>query len=152
MADSAKAPGIQTRLDFETAARQRSYRKPLSVAERDVLPGVHEPHGHSPARKTSVFHPEGSSIGRDRFAIKLSYSGQAYLIQGSYHTVVEKSFSDGSAYAVVVDRVTVDRIYLYRNAAYVFVPISKNVSDRLSHLAAEILKNPEHNRSLSERT
>lgn len=103
------------------------------------------------APKRNVFHPEGSHIGRDHFALKVSHLGQAYLIQGSYHAAVEKSFSDGSVYAVLVDRVRVDRIYLYRNGAYVFVPISKNVADRLSHLALDVLKNPEFNRTLAER-
>ena len=83
--------------------------------------------------------------------MKISHLGQAYLIQGSYHVTVERSFSDGTVYAVIVDRVSVDRIYLYRNGAYVFVPISKHVADRLSHVALDILKNPEHNRTLAER-
>lgn len=147
MATQERVPGNQLSLDLEATAR-RSYRRTPPLQERDSVPDFSQRH-ETPKR--NVFHPEGSYIGSDRFALKISHLGQAYLIQGSYHAAVERSFSDGSVYAVVVDRVSVDRIYLYRNGAYVFVPISKHVADRLSHAALEILKDPEHNRTLVDR-
>lgn len=147
MATQANVRGGQLRLEFEAVADQR--RNTPSLGEREQMSQSGRPHHEQPKR--NVFHPEGSHIGRDHFALKVSHLGQAYLIQGAYRAVVEKSFSDGSVYAVLVDRVHVDRIYLYRNGAYVFVPISKNVADRLSHLALDVLRNPEFNRTLAER-
>lgn len=148
MATQERVPGNQLSLELEASARR--YRNAPSLQDRDTVPDYSQPRHHE-APKRNVFHPEGSFIGSDRFALKISHLGQAYLIQGAYHATVERSFSDGSVYAVIVDRVSVDRIYLYRNGAYVFVPISKHVADRLSHVALEILKDPEHNRTLSER-
>lgn len=148
MATQDRVPGNQLSLELEASARR--YRNAPSLQDRDTVPDYSQPRHHE-TPKRNVFHPEGSHIGSDRFALKISHLGQAYLIQGGYHATVERSFSDGSVYAVIVDRVSVDRIYLYRNGAYVFVPISKHVSDRLSHVALEILKDPEHNRTLSER-
>ncbi len=109
--------------------------------------------GHRPSHAVveREYHPEGSHISSDRFAIKLSHLGQAYLIQGTYHASVERSFSDGSAYAAFVDRVNVDRIYLYRNGSYSFVPVSKSVRDLLSRRVLDILSDPRHNPSLSDR-
>lgn len=141
-------PGNQLSLELEATARR--YRNSPSLQDRNSVPDHSRPVRHE-APKRNVFHPEGSFIGNDRFALKISHLGQAYLIQGGYHVSVERSFSDGTVYAVIVDRVSVDRIYLYRNGAYVFVPISKHVGDRLSHAAVEILKNPEYNRTLAER-
>ncbi|MDQ1343308.1 MAG: hypothetical protein QG650_27 [Patescibacteria group bacterium] len=149
MATQTRVPGNQLSLEIEATAR-RSYRRTPPLQERDSVPDFSQPQRHE-TPKRNVFHPEGSHIGYDRFALKISHLGQAYLIQGSYHATVERSFSDGTVYAVIVDRVSVDRIYLYRNGAYVFVPISKHVADRLSHVALEILKDPEHNRTLAER-
>ncbi len=141
-------PGNQLSLELEATARR--YRNAPSLQDRDSVPDYSRPVRHE-TPKRNVFHPEGSFIGDDRFALKVSHLGQAYLIQGGYHVRTERSFSDGTVYAVIVDRVSVDRIYLYRNGSYTFVPVSRNVADRLSHLAAEILKNPEHNRTLSAR-
>lgn len=148
MATQERVPGNQLSLELEATARR--YRNTPPLQDRDSVPDFSQPHRHE-APKRNVFHPEGSFIGSDRFALKVSHLGQAYLIQGVYHANVERSFSDGSVYAVIVDRVSVDRIYLYRNGAYVFVPISKHVGDRLSHVALEILKDPERNPTLSER-
>ena len=149
MATQDRVPGNQLSLELEAGARR--YRNSPSLQDRDSVPDYSQPRQHHEAPKRNVFHPEGSYIGSDRFALKVSHLGQAYHIQGAYHATVERSFSDGSVYAVIVDRVSVDRIYLYRNGSYVFVPISKHVADRLSHVALEILKDPEHNRTLSER-
>ncbi|MFB0964237.1 MAG: hypothetical protein QMC36_00770 [Patescibacteria group bacterium] len=148
MATQERVPGNQLSLELEASARR--YRNAPSLKDRDTVPDYSQPRHHE-TPKRNVFHPEGSYIGADRFALKVSHLGQAYLIQGGYHATVERSFSDGTVYAVIVDRVSVDRIYLYRNGSYVFVPISKHVSDRLSHVALEILKDPEHNRTLSDR-
>lgn len=148
MATQERVPGNQLSLEFEATARR--YRNAPSLRDRDQVPDHSRPQRHE-APKRNVFHPEGSFIGADRFALKVSHLGQAYLIQGAYRASVERSFSDGTVYAVNVDRVSVDRIYLYRNGAYVFVPVSKHVADRLSHVALEILKDPDHNRTLAER-
>jgi hypothetical protein len=133
----------QLSIDFESSAR--SYRARSGV--RSASPSS----AHSKPKMENVFHPEGSFIGDDRFAIKISHAGQAYLIQGTYHVTVERSFSDGTVYATFVDRINVDRIYLYRAGAYVFVPVSKTVRDRLSHATLGILSDPRHNKNLSEK-
>lgn len=151
MTPHVRTLGTQLALELESAPR-RPYRNTPSLQERDSFWEASRPARKPEPPKRNVFHPEGSHIGADRFALKISHLGQAYLIQGSYRTVSERSFSDGSVYAVTVDRVSVDRIYLYRDQAYSFVPVSKHVADRLSHLALEILRNPEYNRNLSDRT
>jgi hypothetical protein len=138
---------------MDTRARQLSFELEALSHSRRVHSSFSEtPIAHSARPKmASVFHPEGSFISPTHFAIKISHNGQAYLIQGTYHLRMERSFSDGSVYAAFVDRVNVERIYLYRDGSYVFVPISKAVQDRLSHRVLEILSDPQFNPNLSKR-
>jgi len=136
---------LQLTLDVSPPTPRSRKRR---LTSRNPSPGS-VPSSSIPARKNSLmFHEDGSSIASDRFALKFLFGDRSYLLQGAYRIHEGKSRYDGEEYTTV-ESVRIDRIYAYKNGAYVFIPVTKSERERFERAAFEVLVNPRYNESFA---
>ncbi|MFZ4461035.1 MAG: hypothetical protein ACOYN2_00340 [Patescibacteria group bacterium] len=89
----------------------------------------------------AVFQPASSLIEASRFALKYTYRGRSYLVRGNYH-LTKASYLADDQISRIVDYVSVDRIFTYRNGGYAYIPVLKTEEMQLSSAVSETLKDP----------
>lgn len=88
-----------------------------------------------------TFHPEKSEISENSFALKISYMGRSYSLNGLYKKEEVRSFHQKDFSETAVRIIRFDSILAFRDGRYVsaFLPpkdyneVTKNVHTILSH-------------------
>ncbi len=89
----------------------------------------------------AVFQPASSLIEASKFALKFTYRGRSYLVRGAYH-LTRASYLTDEQISRVVDYVSIDRIFTFRNGGYTYIPVLKTEEMQLSAAVSAVLKDP----------